>query len=246
MAQTHPACISIYGPTCGGNNNYGSLAMMIFMALAARKTKKKANASKSSNHEPLLILQRLCFLLLACDKPIFKLPIQKQRMTLLPLPQTRNLEGTTPCHSHVDSTVVTKIIKAIEEKFGDMTVSRGKSHVFLGMDIDFHADGTANIKMKEYIKEAISDFGQEITRSATSPAKRDLFEIKEESRDLTEKDREIFHSVVAKLLYVSIRGRLSIILPIAFLCTRVACSTEQDWTKLKRVLEYLNGTIDDF
>ena len=38
--------------------------------------------------------------------------------------------------SHVDSIVVTKIIKAIEEKFGDMTVTRGKSHVSLGMDID--------------------------------------------------------------------------------------------------------------
>ena len=149
--------------------------------------------------------------------------------------------------SHIDSTVVTKIIKAIEEKFGDMTVlTRGKSHVFLGMDIDFHANGTATIKMKECNKEAISDFGQEITRLATSPAKRDLFEINEDSGDLTEKDHEIFHSVVAKLLYVSIRGRLDIILPIAFLCTRVACSTEQDWTKLKRVLEYLNGTIDDF
>ena len=62
--------------------------------------------------------------------------------------------------SHVDSIVVTKIIKAIEEKFGDMTVIRGKNnHVFLGIDIDFHADGTATIKMKEYIKEAISDFG---------------------------------------------------------------------------------------
>ena len=146
--------------------------------------------------------------------------------------------------SHIDSNVVTKIIKAIEEKFGDMTVTRGKSHVFLGMNIDFHDDGTATIKMKEYIKEAISDFGQEITRSATTPAKRDLFEINEDSGDLTEKDREIFHSVVAKLLYVSIRGKLDIILSIAFLCTRVACSTEQDWTKLKRVLEYLNSTID--
>jgi hypothetical protein len=56
---------------------------------------------------------------------------------------------------------------------------------------------------------------------------------------------EISHSIVAKLLYVSHRGRLDIQLPVAFLCTRVSCSTEQDWTKLKRVLEYLNGTLED-
>ena len=62
---------------------------------------------------------------------------------------------------------------------------------------------------------------------------------------MTDAHREIFHSVVAKL-YVSKRGRLDTQLPIAFLCTRVSCSTEQDWSKLKRTLEYLRGTLDDF
>ena len=63
---------------------------------------------------------------------------------------------------------VTKIIKVIEENFGEMirVVTRGKKDVFLGMNINFHhQDGTATIKMKEYIKESISDFGQEITLS---------------------------------------------------------------------------------
>jgi hypothetical protein len=59
-------------------------------------------------------------------------------------------------------------------------------------------------------------------------------------------DRDTFHSVVAKLLYVSKCGRLDIQLPIAFLCTRVSCSTKMDWLKLKRVLEYLKGTLDEF
>ena len=92
--------------------------------------------------------------------------------------------------------------------------TRGKKHLYLGMNIDFHEDGTATVKMKEYIKEAIIDFGQEIIRSGTSPARRELFEINEDSRDLIEKDCEIFHSMVATLLYVSIRGRLDIILPL--------------------------------
>jgi hypothetical protein len=95
-------------------------------------------------------------------------------------------------------------------------------------------------------KEAIADFGEEITRTATTPATKSLFEIDETSGTLTNNDSEIFHSVVAKLLYVSKRGRLDIQLPIAFLCTRVSCSTEKDWLKLKRVLEYLKGTLDEF
>jgi hypothetical protein len=39
---------------------------------------------------------------------------------------------------------------------------------------------------------------------------------------------------------------MAIQLAIACLYTRVSCSTEQDWSKLKRVLEYLNGTLDQF
>ena len=42
------------------------------------------------------------------------------------------------------------------------------------------------------------------------------------------------------------RARLDLQLAIAFLYTRVSCSTEQDWIKLKRVLEYLYGTLDKF
>jgi hypothetical protein len=148
--------------------------------------------------------------------------------------------------SHEDNKAVSHVIQKIEARFGEMAVTRGKEHVFLGMNITFHNDGTASIVMKDYIKEAIAHFGEDITRFATTPAKRNLFEIKENSGPLTDADREIFHSVVAKLLYVSKRGRLDIQLPIPFLCTQVSCSTKQDWSKLKRTLEYLRGTLHEF
>jgi hypothetical protein len=31
------------------------------------------------------------------------------------------------------------------------------------MNITFHDDGTVSVKMKDYIKEAIADFGEDIT-----------------------------------------------------------------------------------
>ena len=54
----------------------------------------------------------------------------------------------------------------------------------------------------------------------------------------------MFHHTVAKLLYVSKRARLDIDLVVSFLCTRVAQPTEQDWHKLTRLLNYLNGTME--
>jgi hypothetical protein len=82
-----------------------------------------------------------------------------------------------------------------------------------------------------------------VTRIAATPARRDLFDIDEDAKRLGKKQAEVFHSVVAKLLYVSIRARSDILLAISFLCTRVSKSTVEDEAKLKRVLEYLNGTL---
>ena len=58
------------------------------------------------------------------------------------------------------------------------------------------------------------------------------------------KDAELSHSVSAQLLCVcpSIRDRMDILLPLIFLRTRVSKSTVEDKAKLRRGLEYLNGT----
>ena len=45
-------------------------------------------------------------------------------------------------------------------------------------------------------------------------------------------------------MWVAKRGRLDIELAIYFLCTRVSCSTEEDWEKLRRLLSYLQQTKD--
>ena len=56
---------------------------------------------------------------------------------------------------------------------------------------------------------------------------------------------EYFGSVVIKLLWVGKRGRPDTVLTTAFLCTRLSKCTEQDWTKLRRLLHFLKSTIDD-
>jgi Reverse transcriptase (RNA-dependent DNA polymerase) len=145
--------------------------------------------------------------------------------------------------SHADPAVVSQIIDQLEERFGKMTVTRGKKHVFLGMNVTYTPHGTAEIIMRDYLEEAIAESKLDVRRTASSPARRDLFEIDEASPPLEADDAEVFHSVVAKLLYVSLRARGDILLAISFLCTRVSKCTKQDQAKLKRVLEYLNGTL---
>jgi Reverse transcriptase (RNA-dependent DNA polymerase) len=146
--------------------------------------------------------------------------------------------------SHKDPAVVTRIIELIETQFDKMTVTRGNEHVFLGMHIKYNGDGTAEIRMKDYLVEAIQESGMDITGDAPTPATKSLFVVDDKSPLLGKGEAETFHSVAAKLLYVAIRARMDILLAVIFLCTRVSKCTEQDKRKLKRLLQYLNGTLD--
>jgi len=149
--------------------------------------------------------------------------------------------------SHIDPSVVSGVIKRIEKKFGKMTVNRGKSHTFVGMNIEFTEKRTVTIFMKDYIKEckeAYEEAGGKVNGRGNTPATDTLFWIDDTSEQLDDSRSEVFHHIVSKLLYVSKRARIDIDLAISFLCTRVSKSTEQDWDKLRRVLVYLQNTKD--
>jgi hypothetical protein len=148
--------------------------------------------------------------------------------------------------SHEDPAVVTRVIDTLESHFGKMTVQRGDEHVFLGMQIKYdRVLKTANVSMREYLTEAISESGLAIVKAASTPASKDLFSVSAASPFLSKSEQEVFHSVVAKLLYVSIRARMDLLLTTSFLATRVSKSTQQDLDKLKRLLEYILGSLDD-
>ena len=65
------------------------------------------------------------------------------------------------------------------------------------------------------------------------------------SNNSNEEKSDIFHSVVAKLLYITKRARPDIETAVYYLCTCVSKSTEDDWGKLRRVLGFLQYTIND-
>jgi hypothetical protein len=146
--------------------------------------------------------------------------------------------------SHVDPEVVTMIIQKMEAAFDKMTVARGREHDFLGMHVTFTENNEARICMKSYLHEAIQESGMVIDRESATPATKTLFDVNETSSPLNKADSETFHSVVTKLLYVATRARMDILPAVSFLCTRVSKSTIEDQSKLKRLLEYIKGTVD--
>ena len=85
---------------------------------------------------------------------------------------------------------------------------------------------------------------EQVNGFAATPALENLFEIDGASSLLSEDDKEHFHSVVAKLLFLAKRARPDLLTAVTFLTTRVSAATEEDDVKLGRVLKYLNSTAD--
>ena len=83
------------------------------------------------------------------------------------------------------------------------------------------------------------------TEYPKNPARQKIFNVKDDAKDLGQDRSEIFHSVVAKLLYIFKRARPDIEPTISYLITRVSTSNVDDWEKLKRVLTYLKGSINE-
>jgi hypothetical protein len=125
-----------------------------------------------------------------------------------------------------------------------MTVSRGAQHEFLGMHLNYLGDGMVTIHMPSYLHGAIDDSGLSITKTSPTPTAASLLHIEKKSPPLHPAQARIFHSVVARLIYVGTRARSDILLALGFLCSRVSAPTEQDERKLQHLLEYLYGTID--
>ena len=98
--------------------------------------------------------------------------------------------------------------------------------------------------MRHHLEEALEMFSNDTGKNVNSPAVIHLFEFNESCEKLNENDAALFHSTVAKLLFLSKRARPDVMVVIVFLTTRVSKSDKDDWKKLERLLSYVRGSIE--
>jgi hypothetical protein len=79
---------------------------------------------------------------------------------------------------------------------------------------------------------------------AKTPAGDNLFNLGTGAK-LDTKRAEMFHTFMAKGLFLCKRARPDIQQAILVLCTRVRDPNQADWEKLMRVMKYLNGTKEE-
>jgi hypothetical protein len=122
----------------------------------------------------------------------------------------------------------------LEAEYEKITVNEGPRLTYLGMTILKKASGF-ELAMKSYIEDILKLYNKPV-QTCVTPAKVGLFEV---GPNTTKVDSVVFHSTVAKLLYLGKRGRPDILLAAQFLCMRVKQPTVADPYKLERVLGYL-------
>jgi len=133
-------------------------------------------------------------------------------------------------------------VEGLTNRYNTITVKRGLIHSYLGMTFDYTIPGKVRITMSKYVTDILAKY--QVTGSAATPASSNLFDIDLDSKQLSTEQSEDFHSRVATLLYLVKRVRPDGLTTVAFLSTRINVPTEQDWTKLTRLLKYINSTKD--
>jgi hypothetical protein len=135
------------------------------------------------------------------------------------------------------------LASVILAKWADSTRHDGPVVDFVGMTFDFNARRDA--KQVEVTQHGMTDAivaESGVTRSKSTPATLELFEVDEASPPLDAPGAKAFRSAVAKVLWVGKRTRPEVLAAVGFLSTRVTRATEQDAGKLQRVHQYLYGS----
>jgi len=151
--------------------------------------------------------------------------------------------------SHARAKVNTNFANWLNKKYGkhgEVKICRGKKHEYLGMILNFKDDGGLEIDMQDYVKKMVDAFPINIDpqeEMPISPAAEGLLDAGK-SRPLNHKQAEVYHTFVAKGLFVSKRARPDIHPTIAVLCTRTGGPNQSDWHKLVRLIKYLHGTCE--
>ena len=152
--------------------------------------------------------------------------------------------------SHVDAKVNDGFLEWLKKTYGDEEIGkvkavRGPIHDYLGMTLDFTKSRVLKLDMSKYIQDMIEDFPDDLDGKEEYPWNDKLFKIDENDKKLDKLKSEEFHTFVAKALFLSKRARPDIQPGIPFLTTRVKEPGENDWNKLKWLMNFLKKTKND-
>ena len=147
---------------------------------------------------------------------------------------------------YVDDLIYTGNNKSICEEFKmsmmhefDMS-DLGKMSYFLGMEIIQNSKGIFMCQRK-YVREVLARFGMYDSKLVGNPIVPDTRLSKDEKG--TKINSTMFKQVVGSLMYLT-TTRPNIMFGVSLISRYMSSPTEEHWCAAKRILRYINGTIE--
>lgn len=137
--------------------------------------------------------------------------------------------------------IVQQYIKEIAEKF-DVT-EMGTLHHFLGMKITYAESGDIWIGQPTYVRDVLMKFGMDDSKPVATPVESGNKLVKTKDDDALV-DTELYQSAVGNLLYLSTKTRPDIAYAVGNVARFSSKPSKMHWIAVKRIMRYLNGTLD--
>lgn len=136
---------------------------------------------------------------------------------------------------------IDEFIKMIGDRFDIRDM--GKMNHFLGVKIEYFSAGRIWIGQPSYTRNLLKKFSMENSKPVATPVEIGSKLIKSNETDKLV-DPEMYQSVVGQLLYLSTRTRPDIAYAVSNVARFSSKPSQQHWIAVKRIMRYLNGTID--
>ena len=133
--------------------------------------------------------------------------------------------------SHMEKRVLDHVIDKLNKKFGEyspLSTSTGKKRISRN-DVGLYDKRKGYAIMYEYIGKMLTELPSDMNGVSKVPAAGHLFYINPDATKLPEYKAQLFHHLVAKLLYLCRCTRQDIQTAVAFLCTRVKNPDTDDY-----------------
>ena len=69
----------------------------------------------------------------------------------------------------------------LEQVYGELRITRGKVHKYLGMTLDFRTSGELRVTMVNYLKGVLEDFPEVVIGRSTIPSANRMFQVRPEN-----------------------------------------------------------------
>ena len=121
--------------------------------------------------------------------------------------------------------------------------SYGQMSLLLSLKIVRESATCVSVSQATYTQQILRDFGMDQSKTVTSPLGSSSKDVGDPRND-EPFNEHVYRKLIGSLLYLSTNTRPDIAFAVSYLSQFCSEPSQKNWVEAKRVLRYVNGTVD--